>query len=135
MVPVLCWANGGDELPAARHSACSICVGRYFAPDSETIIFDGRPAQAEVPVALGSRKSSCPAVRTGVPRARGPESHLPPLVHQLAFGEESWELPIPATFIVERDGRIAFAAADPDYTERPEPLDIVEQLSLLNRCG
>ena len=53
----------------------------------------------------------------------------------LANGDESWELPIPATFIIERNGRIAFAAADPDYTERPEPLDIVEQLSLLNRCG
>jgi peroxiredoxin len=53
----------------------------------------------------------------------------------LANGDESWELPIPATFIIDRDGRIAFAAADPDYTERPEPLDIVEQLSLLNRCG
>jgi peroxiredoxin len=53
----------------------------------------------------------------------------------LANGDESWELPIPAIFIVERDGRIAFAAADPDYTERPEPLDIVEQLMMLNRCG
>jgi peroxiredoxin len=53
----------------------------------------------------------------------------------LANGDESWELPVPATFIIERDGRIAFATADPDYTERPEPLDIVEQLSMLNRCG
>lgn len=53
----------------------------------------------------------------------------------LANGDESWELPIPATFIIERDGRIAFATADPDYTERPEPLDTVEQLSMLNRCG
>jgi peroxiredoxin len=53
----------------------------------------------------------------------------------LANGDESWELPIPAIFIVERDGRIAFTAADPDYTERPEPLDIVEQLTSLNRCG
>jgi peroxiredoxin len=53
----------------------------------------------------------------------------------LANGDESWELPIPATFIVERDRRIAFAAADPDYTERPEPLDIIEQLIMLNRCG
>jgi peroxiredoxin len=53
----------------------------------------------------------------------------------LANGDETWELPIPATFIVERDGRIAYASADPDYTERPEPAEIVEQLKALNRCG
>ena len=39
-----------------------------------------------------------------------------------ANGDDSWELPIPATFIVERDGTIAYASASPDYTERPEPL-------------
>ena len=45
-------------------------------------------------------------------------------------GDESWELPIPATYVVDRDGSILFAATNEDYTERPEPLDI---LSLLER--
>jgi peroxiredoxin len=40
-------------------------------------------------------------------------------------GDSSWELPIPATFVVERDGTILFAAANEDYTERPEPLEIL----------
>lgn len=53
----------------------------------------------------------------------------------LANGDETWELPIPATYVVERDGRISYAAADPDYTERPEPREILEQLEALNRCG
>ena len=38
-----------------------------------------------------------------------------------ANGDESWELPIPATFIVDRDGTILYASADEDYTQRPEP--------------
>ncbi len=47
----------------------------------------------------------------------------------LANGDSSWELPIPATFIVDRDGTILYASADEDYTHRPEPLEILRQLS------
>jgi len=43
----------------------------------------------------------------------------------LTNGDESWELPIPATYILDRDGTILFASANEDYTERPEPQDIV----------
>src|SRR5579863_4869917 len=43
-------------------------------------------------------------------------------------GDESWELPIPATFIVDRDGTVLYASANEDYTERPEPSDIVRGL-------
>jgi peroxiredoxin len=39
-------------------------------------------------------------------------------------GDESWELPIPATYIIDRDGTILYASANEDYTERPEPSDI-----------
>jgi peroxiredoxin len=45
-----------------------------------------------------------------------------------ANGDESWELPIPATFILERDGTVLYASANEDYTERPEPADIVDAL-------
>ncbi len=43
-------------------------------------------------------------------------------------GDESWELPIPATFILDRDGTILCASANEDYTDRPEPSDIVAGL-------
>jgi peroxiredoxin len=43
-------------------------------------------------------------------------------------GDESWELPIPATYILERDGTVLYASADEDYTERPEPADILRML-------
>ena len=43
-------------------------------------------------------------------------------------GDDSWELPIPATFIVDRDGTILYASANEDYTDRPEPLDIIRVL-------
>jgi len=46
----------------------------------------------------------------------------------LVNGDESWELPIPATYIVERDGSASFVSADEDYTERAEPGEIVSIL-------
>jgi peroxiredoxin len=46
-------------------------------------------------------------------------------------GDASWELPIPATYILERDGRVLYASADPDYTQRPEPEEVVRQLDQL----
>jgi peroxiredoxin len=42
-----------------------------------------------------------------------------------ANGDSSWELPIPATFVVDHDGSILFASASEDYTDRPEPLEIL----------
>jgi peroxiredoxin len=44
-------------------------------------------------------------------------------------GDSSWELPIPATFVVDRDGSILFASANEDYTERPEPLEILAAIT------
>jgi peroxiredoxin len=46
----------------------------------------------------------------------------------LTNGDESWELPIPATFIVDRDGSILYASANEDYTDRAEPAEIIRVL-------
>ncbi len=43
-------------------------------------------------------------------------------------GDDSWELPIPATYILDRDGTVVYASANEDYTERPEPSEIVGML-------
>jgi peroxiredoxin len=43
-------------------------------------------------------------------------------------GDDSWELPIPATFILERDGTVIYVSANEDYTERPEPAAVLRAL-------
>jgi peroxiredoxin len=43
-------------------------------------------------------------------------------------GDESWELPVPATYIIDRDGVVLFASANEDYTERPEPAEVLRIL-------
>ena len=46
-------------------------------------------------------------------------------------GNDSFELPIPATYIIDTDGKIHYAFADMDYTKRLEPDIIIEQLKML----
>jgi peroxiredoxin len=48
-----------------------------------------------------------------------------------ANGDESWSLPIPATYLLDGTGIVRHRWADEDYTERPEPADIVEKLHTL----
>ena len=38
-------------------------------------------------------------------------------------GEESWRLPLPATYVLGREGRVVFAEAHADFRVRPEPQD------------
>ena len=57
-------------------------------------------------------------------------------VYQRAFvnlpfvnGDDSWELPIPATYLPDRDGTVLYASANEDYTDRPEPSDMPDSSS------
>ena len=43
-------------------------------------------------------------------------------------GDDAWELPIPGTYVIDRDGTIALASVDADYTTRLEPGDILASL-------
>jgi len=46
-------------------------------------------------------------------------------------GDGEWDLPVPATFVIDGDGRIALAHLDIDYRERLDPEDIVAALKQL----
>lgn len=40
-------------------------------------------------------------------------------------GAGRWELPVPATYVLDREGIVRAGEADPDYTVRMEPSDVV----------
>ncbi len=48
-------------------------------------------------------------------------------------GDGTWRLPVPARFVIDRQGIIVSVDADPDYTRRPEPARTVEVLQKLPR--
>lgn len=50
-----------------------------------------------------------------------------------ANGDDTWDLPIPATYILGREHEVLYGSANADYTERPEPTDIVQFLARLRQ--
>lgn len=48
-------------------------------------------------------------------------------------GDESWELPLPGTFVIDRKATIRLAFVNADYTNRLEPAAILDSLQQLQR--
>jgi peroxiredoxin len=46
-------------------------------------------------------------------------------------GDGTWRLPVPARFVIDRQGIVRAVDADPDYTRRPEPAQTVAALRAL----
>lgn len=39
-------------------------------------------------------------------------------------GDPSWTLPMPARYVIGRDGIVLYSEVNPDYTHRPDPVDM-----------
>lgn len=50
-------------------------------------------------------------------------------------GNTAWFLPVPSLFLLDRDGRIAWRFADPDFTRRATPEQIMAALRSLETPG
>jgi peroxiredoxin len=48
-------------------------------------------------------------------------------------GNDRFTLPIPGTFVIDRDGKVIKACVDPDYRRRLEPAEIVAAVQQLAR--
>jgi peroxiredoxin len=46
-------------------------------------------------------------------------------------GEDSWTLPMPARYVIDQNGFVAYAEINPDYTKRPDPSDLFPVLDSL----
>ena len=46
-------------------------------------------------------------------------------------GDGQWNLPMPARYVIDTDGSVAYAEVNPDYTRRPDPSDLFPVLDKL----
>jgi peroxiredoxin len=46
--------------------------------------------------------------------------------------DPSWVLPMPARYVIGADGIIAYSEVNPDYTQRPDPSELLPVLDRLN---
>ena len=49
--------------------------------------------------------------------------------------DPSWTLPMPARYVIGQDGTIVYAEVNPDYTQRPEPEDVIGVLEQARRAA
>lgn len=48
-------------------------------------------------------------------------------------GEESWKLPLPATYVLDQDRKVLYAEAHADFRVRPEPEDLLRHMPAFAR--
>lgn len=49
-------------------------------------------------------------------------------------GDPSWTLPMPARYVIGRDGVVAYAEVNADYTRRPDPSELLPTLRRLQQA-
>lgn len=60
-----------------------------------------------------------------------------PIYQQIGFdipahnGDDTWELPFPATYVVDQNGMVVYSFVNADYTKRAEPATVVAVLQAL----
>ena len=65
----------------------------------------------------------------GLVELYGQVGHLLPVIS----GNDRWALPIPATYVIDSDGRIVFAHIEADYRERAEPAEVLAAVARARR--
>ena len=97
---------------------------------------------------MRQNKLTCPIlsdVRGKVAAAFGLRFELPAYLVELykslkndlpTFNDDpSWSLPMPARYVIDRDGTILYSEVNPDYTRRPEPEDMIPVLQCAVGCS
>jgi len=147
--------NGPVVLTFYRGGWCGFCSAYLRALDTAAPAF--REAGAEVlaisPQTLASSAATVEKLAVGFPvlsdydnvvaRAFGLVYVLPEAFRDAyntlgidlpaTNGTETFELPVPATFVIAGNRRIAYADVNADYTYRPDPDDLLERVRALQK--
>ncbi|MBI4870056.1 MAG: AhpC/TSA family protein [Candidatus Riflebacteria bacterium] len=120
-----------EALPRLREAGASLVAISPEKPDYVKESVQTMKLEFEVLSDAGNR----------VARSFGLAFRVPPKLEELyrGFGltlekfnaDGKWELPVPGTFVLDRQGLVALASVDPDYTRRLEPEAILAALAKL----
>ncbi|MGL3214843.1 peroxiredoxin-like family protein [Bradyrhizobium pachyrhizi] len=110
-----------------RYGAALVAISPQTAPNSRKSV---RQNKLSFPILSD--------VNGQVGEAFGLRFHLPDYLVELykqlkndlpTFNDDpSWTLPMPARYVIGRDGVILYSEVNPDYTRRPEPEDMIAVL-------
>ena len=120
-----------EQLAALREAGAGLVAISPQTPDSSLSTAE----KNELAYSVLSDSALAAAEAFGVAFELAPElvelyaqvgNDLPTLI-----GNGRWALPLPATYLIGRDGRVAFAHIDADYRERAEPTEVLARIKAL----
>ena len=117
-----------DILPQIKELGATLVGISPELPDNSLDTIEKNQLQFEVLSDVGNH----------IARQYGIVMHVPEMIRPLylewgldipAFnGDDTWELPIPATYVTDTNGKLVSAYVNKNYTERMEPDDIINAL-------
>ena len=117
-----------DILPAIKELGAILVGISPELPDNSMSTAEKHGLKFEVLSDVGNKVAREYGVVMDVPAAMQPLYLEWGLDVPTANGDDTWELPIPATYVIDGSGRIVFAYVNKNYTERLEPSEIVKAL-------
>jgi peroxiredoxin len=114
-----------QELPALKHMGAQLVAVSPQTPDNS--LSTAEKNELAFPVLSDSALQAA--------QAFGVAFEMPPELVELYSragndlpvlnGNGRWVLPVPATYVIDRNGRIVYAHIEADYRERAEPKDVM----------
>jgi peroxiredoxin len=120
-----------EVLPQIREHGASLIGISPELPDNSLSTIEKHQLQFEVLSDVGNEIARQYGIVMDVPETMRPLYLQWGLDLPRYNGDETWELPIPATYVINSDGTIAYAYINRNFTERMEPSDIIKELQSL----
>jgi len=120
-----------DILPQIQELGASLVGVSPELPDNSMDTVEKHQLQFEVMSDVGNEVARQYGIVMQVPAIMQPLYLQWGLDVPKVNGDDSWELPIPATYVINNDGRITLAYVNKNYTERLEPSEIIKALESL----
>ncbi|HEC11818.1 MAG TPA: AhpC/TSA family protein [Acidiferrobacteraceae bacterium] len=121
-----------DIVPQIRELGAKLVGISPELPDNSLTTVEKHQLQFEVLSDVGNQVARQYGIVMDVPAAMRPLYLQWGLDVPQANGDDTWELPIPATYVINSDGRITMAYVNKNYTERLEPSEIITILQSLD---
>ena len=121
-----------DILPEIKEHGATLVGISPELPDNSLNTIEKNQLQFEVLSDVGNKIAQQYGIVMEVPEVIRPLYKEWGLDIPNINGDETWELPIPATYVINTDRKIVSAYVNKNYTERMEPTDIIMALKTLS---
>ena len=114
--------NGQPSLPAPIESEAGVHTP---GPDDSLALLESLDLGFDVLSAIDQRVAAAYRVRFGLNGELRSRCEQFDMALTKANADRTWNLPVPATFVIDRDRIVRSAHVDPDYRERMERAEIL----------